>query len=214
MSIYVLHGGNQLGPFTEVEIRTQLATGAITTQDLVWWQGQTGWMPLSQSPLAASLTATAPMAAPIVPGHYPGGYGPQGAPNSNLALWALLSGAFAFLLGCPALLCGPLVFFCFILSIIAIVLGHLALSEIKKNPALNGRGQAQIGLALGYISLAMWLLLIIIIVVFITMNPQKNNFLDRILQSIQSAQNMTNAPDQNIPSDNSDQATNAAPTNQ
>ena len=46
MQIYIHRNNEQLGPFTEAEVRAQLASGAISPQDHVWWQGQPGWVPL------------------------------------------------------------------------------------------------------------------------------------------------------------------------
>src|SRR5260221_4284481 len=64
MQIYIHRNNQQLGPFTEAEIKAQLASGTISPQDHVWWQGQQGWIPLAQSPLASGL----PPGAPAIPG--------------------------------------------------------------------------------------------------------------------------------------------------
>jgi hypothetical protein len=80
MQIYIHRDNQQLGPFTEAEVKAQLASGAISLQDHVWWQGQANWIPLGQSPLLAP-GFTAPPGTPAVPS--PGGT-PQ--PTSQLAI--------------------------------------------------------------------------------------------------------------------------------
>jgi len=81
-------------------------------------------------PLAASpFLATASAAAPPGPG-----------PTSGKAIGSLICG---------------LMFFVFPISIAAIVLGHLALSEIKKSAGrIKGEGMAMVGLVLGYTGIA------------------------------------------------------------
>jgi hypothetical protein len=39
-------------------------------------------------------------------------------------------------------------------SILAVIFGHIAISQTGKNPALRGRGMAIAGLVLGYIGIA------------------------------------------------------------
>ena len=99
MQIYIHRNNEQLGPFTEAEVRAQLAAGAISLQDHVWWQGQANWVPLGESPLAASLSPTAPGAAPTAPSPLPGlatapsaSAGVSASPTSKLAIWALVCG--------------------------------------------------------------------------------------------------------------------------
>ncbi|MCE0484012.1 MAG: GYF domain-containing protein [Methylacidiphilales bacterium] len=213
MQIYVHRNGQQLGPFSEDEIKAQLASGAISPQDSVWWQGAPGWMPLDQSPIVTGV--------PVVAAS------PSTIRTSGFAIGALISGILAFFSGCPALLCGPFVFLGLIASVLAIILGHLALSEIKKNPFTEGRGVALVGLAAGYVTLVLELIYITIIAFFITMFHGPNGTLfDQIREQLNSAQGIslgpaTNGPDQSTnsanpnatppPSTNSDSGTNAAP---
>src|ERR1035441_9733430 len=65
MQIYIHRNNQQLGPFTEAEIKAQLASRAISLQDHVWWEGQQGWVPLGQSSLMATLAPTSPGSAPM-----------------------------------------------------------------------------------------------------------------------------------------------------
>src|SRR5277367_5645124 len=134
MQIYIHRDNQQLGPFTEAEVKAQLASGAISLQDHVWWQGQAGWISLAQSPLATGL----PLGTPPIPGAVAAVPGPKTSaePTSNLALWSMI--------------CGISSFFCGLTCIPAIILGHMGLAETRKNPAIKGRGMALAGLILGY----------------------------------------------------------------
>ncbi|WP_309128479.1 DUF4190 domain-containing protein [Microbacterium sp.] len=79
-------------------------------------------------------------------------------PSSGLAIAALVCGVAGFVLS-PAILfiVAPV-----LVSIAAIVLGHLALSQLKKRPELGGKGIAITGLVLGYIPVAISVLLLVL----------------------------------------------------
>jgi hypothetical protein len=64
--------------------------------------------------------------------------GPTGPTTPNVAIGSLTCGCFALLFG-------------FFTSIPAIILGHLALREIRKTPDRPGRGMAMGGLVMGYL---------------------------------------------------------------
>jgi hypothetical protein len=147
MTIYVHHDGQQQGPFTEAEIKALLSSGAISLQDPVWWEGQAGWVPLGQTTHAGTGTPVVP-ATPGVP--YP--VGAAAPPTSNLAIAALVA-------GCVSILCSLFA------SIPAIVLGHMGLSQIKKNPGMQGHGMALAGLILGYVFTAFYTLYLGIVVI-------------------------------------------------
>jgi hypothetical protein len=210
MNIFVHRNGQQLGPFSETDIRTQLASGAISSADLVWWDGQPGWVPLSQSPYAAvsvppaaadALPPPPPVSVPPITGG-PGTASPSTSPKtSQLAIWALV--------------CGVAEFLCGFTFIPAIILGHLGLSETKKNPALQGRGMAWVGLILGYL----YILVLVAIFVLITLGNQVQSVFSTISSQLQTTQDATNTPaDNSTPAtntpDTNSPATNAAPANQ
>jgi hypothetical protein len=128
MAIYVHHNSQQLGPYTVAEVKSQLASGALSIHDHVWWKGQEGWKPLGVS-------------AVLEPGFKDPGGGvskkPEGAAGlSQFSVAAVVAGCLF-----------PLSFFS---SVPAIVFGHCALVELKENPRRTGRGLALTGLALGY----------------------------------------------------------------
>ncbi len=212
MQIYIHRNNEQLGPFTEDEIKAQLAAGTASLLDHVWWQGQQGWVPLGESALmAAGVTA-----APTIPTASSSGGAPP--PTSKLAVWALVCGCLGFLCGIFA-------------SIPAIILGHMGLTETKKNPGVQGRGMAMAGMILGYFVTALVIAyLILVFVVFASMGNQVKNVFKTINAQLKAAQitnsadqsatppdQTTNAPDQTAPAPTPapnptpDQSTNSAP---
>jgi hypothetical protein len=185
MQIYIHRNNEQLGPFTEAEVRAQLASGAISPQDHVWWQGQANWMPLDQSPLLAPGFTAPPVVA-------------TAQETSKLAIWSLVC-------GCLSLICNLLT------AIPAIILGHMGLSETKKNPALQGRGMAMAGMIIGYVITALTVAyLVLVCVVFASMGNQVKDIFKTINSQLAAAQ-ATNSADQSAT--NSDQTTNATDSN-
>jgi hypothetical protein len=157
MQLYLHQNGQQLGPFTEAEIRAKLADGTAGTQDLVWWEGQPGWVLLGATPLVidASLPPSAATAPPTAPGVVASAVTP-GVPvttpgTSGLAIGSLVCGVSSLLVG--------------ITFIPAIVLGHLALGKIRETPGLKGRGMAITGLVIGYA----WVLAFVVMVAIIVL---------------------------------------------
>jgi hypothetical protein len=134
MAIYVQHNSQQLGPYTVAEVRSQLASGALSIHDPVWWQGQESWLPLGSSPM-------------LEPGFKDPG---SPAPKKSVELTGRSQFSIATLVaGCLF----PLAFFA---TVPAIVFGHCALHEFKQNPKLTGRRMALTGLALGYFWTLVW----------------------------------------------------------
>jgi uncharacterized RDD family membrane protein YckC len=62
MRYFIGKNGKQLGPFTEDQVRTQLAAGLFTYTDLGWHEGLADWKPLSALFPAADEAASAPPA--------------------------------------------------------------------------------------------------------------------------------------------------------
>ena len=128
MAIYVHRNDQQLGPYTVAEVKGQLASGALSLTDHVWWKGQQGWVPLGGSAvLAAGFVDPEIKAAPKIS---------EAAGLSQFSVAALVAG-----------LLFP---FSFFTSIPAIVFGHCALADLKEHPRRTGRKMAITGLALGY----------------------------------------------------------------
>jgi len=200
MQIYVHSNNQQLGPFTEAEVKAQLASGALSLQDHVWWQGQANWLPLSQTPLATPLSpGIPPLPGSIAP--MPGvvlGYPYATEKTSNLALWSLISGISAF--------------FCGITFIPAIILGHMGLSETKKNPAIQGRGMALAGTIIGYVVFAFYVFIpIIAIGVLMVLGNQVKSTFKTINAQVQAAQSSSSQDDTDQSTNSANQSTNNAP---
>jgi hypothetical protein len=91
---------------------------------------------------SASPYSSGPYGAPA----YLGGYAPARPGTNGLAV--------------ASFVCG-LAFFCGITAPAAVVLGHVALSQIKRTGE-SGRGLAIAGLVLGYLVIAGWVTLVVI----------------------------------------------------
>ncbi len=145
--IHVNQGATSVGIFSEEEVREGLRSGRFAPTDIGWREGMANWQPLSQfsefglsgapplqpSPPSISLPVTGATAV---------------AKTEPLAIWSLVLSivslfACGFIFGVPGVICG-----------------HLALSHIRRNTSLRGHGMAIAGLAIGYISIMLWLILI------------------------------------------------------
>jgi len=77
--------------------------------------------------------------------------------TSGLAIASLVCG-----------ICGLVIpFVGFVLSILAIVFGWVAISQTGRDPSLGGRGLAVAGLVCGIIDIALWVILIAWIGIFV-----------------------------------------------
>ena len=94
--------------------------------------------------------STPPPAAYGPPGPYGYGYPPAQTSTNGLAIASMVLG---------------IVWIYWIGSILAIVFGHVALRQIKRNPWQTGRGMAIAGLVLGYLGLAIVTVLVVAVVV-------------------------------------------------
>ena len=167
MQIHIARDGKQLGPFSLEEINRQLAAGTLSLSDNAWYEGASGWAPLSTVPgvtggaASASSSAsapppTAPSAATAAPSPASGPVVPTtvvvAAPTEPLAIWSFILS----LVGLLGFCCGGPV-----LGIAGVICGHLGLSKINANPQLQGRGLALAGLIIGYFSVVSWALYLI-----------------------------------------------------
>ncbi len=176
--IYVVRGTERVGPFSQAEIQAQLASGALTASSLVWWEGMKEWTPISRTPLTPSSaaappapasmpqtpapSASAPAPAAVAPSTTPG-FAPAPVPAlqagvpvtapvipamSVLALISLITG----IIGLPAGFCWCLGL---PLNLTAVVTGHIAYYQVKKDPTQSGSGMALAGLICGYLGLVL-----------------------------------------------------------
>ncbi len=189
-NIYIVRGTEQAGPFTEAEIRAQLASGALTGESMVWWDGLPEWTPISRTPLAAAPSVPVAPAAPAVAPAPVVGIAPGAPQTSVLAIISLVIGILAL----PAIICWPI---SVALALAAIITGNIALVQHGKNPTPSGKGLAIAGLICGYLSIV---IIIACTVVFLALGAQMKD----LFVTIQSQLNAAAAA----------QATNNAPANQ
>jgi hypothetical protein len=149
MQIHIARNGQAIGPFSLEEINRQLAAGTLSVSDQAWYEGAAGWAPLSTVPgVIGGSAAGVPSPGPDVPAIVMPSSVP-GSPTEPLAIWSLVLSLLG--LFCCGLLSG----------VPGIICGHVALSKINKNPALQGRGLAMAGLIIGYFAALFWLLYLI-----------------------------------------------------
>jgi hypothetical protein len=114
-----------------------------------WWQAADGKWYAPPGPAAGPPPSFPPPAA------YGYGYPPQAGPKTNgLAIAALVCGVgglFGGFITCGLL--APAV-------IVGLVLGHVALTQIKRDPQQQGRGMALAGVIIGWVTIGLTLLLV------------------------------------------------------
>jgi len=119
MRFFIGKDGQQLGPFSEEEVRSKLISGTITYSDLIWREGMAAWAPIhtiitplghSSPPLPtpppAPTSATAPGVNPFVSAvtrEEPTGE-PQLADRGKRLLAVLLDGFVTVLIMAPGLI--------------------------------------------------------------------------------------------------------------
>jgi len=116
--------------------------------DLAWYEGASGWAPLSTVPgVATGATTSGPAAVPATTTATP-----MVVPQNKTDPLAILSLVLS-IAGLLGFCCG----FLLMAGIAGIICGHLALSRISKDPSLEGRGLALAGVVIGYVGVASWL---------------------------------------------------------
>lgn len=155
MNWFYSKDGQQLGPVAFSEIQRLLSEGQITEESMVWQQGTPNWVKLSTvltTPAAPS--APALPVEPVIPAATVAGNAipaPVAAGKTNgFAITSLVLSILG-LICCTSLL----------FNILAVVFGHLALSQIKKNPNQGGKNLATAGLIIGYIGLVLGIIVAI-----------------------------------------------------
>lgn len=189
MNWYYAKNGTQQGPLPTEDMKSRIAMGEISPTDLAWCEGMADWMPVEtiaalkveapparvddmQPPSPGAPYGAAPSASPepyrppsAAPA--PGSVVPGQVPSQGLAIASMVCGILGIITCCiVGFLNAPLV-------IAAIVMGHIALSKIKADPArTGGKGMAKAGLITGYIGLLFIILLGVFLLMMGSMNPQ------------------------------------------
>gem|GEM_PF-1829738 len=172
---YVSIDGQQMGPYEEGVFRSYLQSGRIQAHHPVWTEGMSSWEPVSSvsiwkgvitaasssevprelgSPSASprkTETSTTPqtLATRSQPTQ------PHATPSTHKgAMVSLVLGLLSFVFG------GPLT------AVPAIVMGHKARKEMTLHPHLQGKGLATAGLVLGYLQVALFVVMLVVYFVF------------------------------------------------
>lgn len=147
MHYLIARDGQQLGQFSEEEVRSGLFEGRYLSTDVAWTEGMTDWKPLGEIMGQGTTRVTTPR-----PGGSTGTGTAGGASwhapthTAGLAIAALVLGIIS-VLTCGGLGLG---------AIAAIACGHMAVSRIGKSGGLlSGRGMAVAGLIMGYVSIVL-----------------------------------------------------------
>jgi|694.fasta_scaffold90399_4 hypothetical protein len=154
MQIHVGRNNQQLGTFTAPQILDGLASGQFLPTDLAWHEGLGDWQPLSRlealsaTPEVPVISAPPPVPQPIFKAQGPVTPVRVSSASSSLPGWSLGLGIASFLCGLFA-------------GLPAVICGHKALGKIKRGESSEGgRGMAIAGLIMGYLSIAMTVLVI------------------------------------------------------
>jgi len=134
----------EYGPVSADQLRQWLAEGRVNSQTKIQAADSTEWKAMADVPefaglLPKALPPSPTPVAPITPL-------PTQPKNSQMAVWSMVTGI-ASLLCC----CGW-----FLLPPASIVLGAVALSQLKAHPELTGRGFAIAGIILGIAAILLW----------------------------------------------------------
>jgi hypothetical protein len=166
--MYKLIGADQkeYGPITADQLRQWISEGRVNAQSRVLPEGATEWRTMADLPEFAAIL---PRPAPPLPRIAPIAPLPSSGGTSQMAVWALITGIMSIVCcwtGLGTIVLGP----------VSIVLGAVALAQLKQHPEKRGAGFAIAGIALGVLAL---LILVTMVVVFIS-NPS-------LIQNLQNA---------------------------
>lgn len=142
----------EYGPISAEQLRQWIAEGRVNAQTKVLPEGALEWKTMADLPEFAPLL---PKPMPPMPGIHLGAP-PLPPPTNQMALWSMITGI-AALLCCQGYI-----------GILSIILGAVALSNLKSNPQQKGSGFAVAGIVLGAIAL----LLFLVGLVFMLFNRQ------------------------------------------
>lgn len=152
MQWYYSKNGTQLGPVAEAELMAKLASREVLPTDLVWKDGMGNWLPVSNVPELAQLSAF-PGAKPGVP---PGVNTFYSSPASSAAYAKSVLAPPTSGLAIASLVCGIMgLVTCLMLpGIPAVTCGNMAISRMNGPGVLSGgRGMAIAGLVMGDLSI-------------------------------------------------------------
>lgn len=145
----------QYGPLTAEQLRAWITEGRVNGQTLVWKEGATNWAPL------VSLAEFADVIRPPITTART-----TQSPSTNIfAIVGMISGILSMLsFGCCC--CGVWSVFimsaAILLDILGIIFSSIALSQLKKDPAQQGKAMAVSGLVCSIVALILRILVLAI----------------------------------------------------
>lgn len=168
---FLIRGGKRIGPLSAADLRARAAAGEITPTDLLWKQGLTDPVPCgsvrglfaaASPPVRPGATVRTGASSPAAPPPLPaaGGGGNPSLTGEDVALGFVIPhkvSALAVVAGYVGLLsiaCFP--------APIAIILGILALIDLRKHPGRQGYGRAIFAIVMGSIALIVALVLLVL----------------------------------------------------
>ncbi len=161
--MYKIIGADQkeYGPISADQLRQWISEGRINAQTRVLPAGGTEWKTMVELPEFATIL---PRPAPPLPFSPIAMMTPSAGKTSQMAVWSMVTGIISILCCCQII--GP----------VSIILGAVALSQLKQHPEMRGSGFAIAGIVLGSIALVM----LIISIVYMIFNPG-------VLQNLQNS---------------------------
>ncbi|HEY3863663.1 MAG TPA: DUF4190 domain-containing protein [Verrucomicrobiae bacterium] len=135
----------EYGPVSAEQLRQWVTEGRVNGQTKVAPAEGTDWRLMSELPEFAGLFPAAP-APVLIPAAVPIAPLPVQPRASQMAVWSMVTGIVSILCCCGWFVFAPL----------GIVLGAVALSQMKSQPALTGRGFAILGIVLGIVAILIW----------------------------------------------------------
>jgi hypothetical protein len=163
--MYRIIGADQkeYGPISGDQLRHWISEGRVNAQTKVQVAGAGDWKSMAELPEFAAIL---PRPAPPLPMSVGGASMPPSGGTSQMALWAMITGIFS-------LLC------CQVLAPLSIVLGAVALSQLKHHPERRGTGFAIAGIVLGVLAL---LIMVTALVIFLSNPAMWQNFQNALPQ--------------------------------
>jgi len=137
MSWYYAKGGQRVGPLTLEEFVAAAQSGALLPTDQIWTEGMPCWLPADTVADLFSTESPHPLLRPLIePPKEPDAVTRMIMPVGRSG-WAIAAGY----LGLISVLFFPAPF--------ALVIGIVAVRDIKKHPNLHGMGRAIFGIVMG-----------------------------------------------------------------
>jgi hypothetical protein len=134
----------EYGPVSVEQLRQWISEGRVNGQTKVQAADSAEWKSVADCPEFADILPKAPQ--PIATPTTPITPLPMPLRNSQMAVWSMVLGIGSLLCCCGWFLVAP----------VAIVLGAVALSQLKSHPELTGRGFAIVGIILGILAILVY----------------------------------------------------------